>query len=178
MIASDLENCNILQKLDEGGWGSIFLARQNNKLLVIKALCKANLCQSKWSIQALQNERNILIQLNGIKWFPKLYFSLDKAHYLYLGMEFCQGGNLLNFQNMRGHLSFVEKKFLFAEMLVAIEEMHRRGIIHRDIKRENILLKGNGHIAISDFGLSNNDFQKLRRTCVGTIDHVSRKYSN
>lgn len=54
----------------------------------------------------------------------------------------------------RARLSESEAKLYLAEILVAIEELHKNGIIHRDIKPDNILIDKDGHIKIADFGLS------------------------
>lgn len=69
-------------------------------------------------------------------------------------MDFLNGGEL--FYHLRRERKFSEDrlKFYAAEIILAIECMHEQGIIYRDLKPENILLDSEGHLKITDFGLS------------------------
>ena len=69
-------------------------------------------------------------------------------------MDFLNGGEL--FYHLRRELRFTEErsKFYAAEMLLAIECLHSNGIIYRDLKPENVLLDNEGHLKLTDFGLS------------------------
>jgi serine/threonine protein kinase len=76
--------------------------------------------------------------------------------------DFCPGGDLRAAINEYDYLSEpVTAKFL-AEILLAIEEIHKNGIIHRDIKPENILIDGQGHALLSDFGLAKEGIFELQ----------------
>jgi serine/threonine protein kinase len=69
-------------------------------------------------------------------------------------MDFLNGGEL--FYHIRKEVKFDESRIRFyaAEILVALECLHENGIIYRDLKPENILLDSDGHVRLTDFGLS------------------------
>ena len=69
-------------------------------------------------------------------------------------MEYLPGGDLMNLLIGRDILSEEESKFYAAELVLAIETVHKMNCIHRDIKPDNILIARDGHIKLSDFGLS------------------------
>ena len=69
----------------------------------------------------------------------------------------------------RGKLPENEVKIYLAEIILGIEELHKNGIIHRDIKLDNILIDNNGHACLTDFGLSKEGMfeKKLTSTILG-----------
>ena len=69
-------------------------------------------------------------------------------------MELCPGGDLLNYVRKRRKLTEKNAKFLFKQIMQGIAYMHTIGIVHRDIKLDNILLDGHGNVKIGDFGVS------------------------
>lgn len=83
-----------------------------------------------------------------------MHYAFQTQYKLYMVMDFLNGGEL--FYHLRREQRFAEKriKFYAAEIILAIEDLHNSGIIYRDLKPENILLDSEGHIRITDFGLS------------------------
>ena len=69
-------------------------------------------------------------------------------------MELCPGGDLLNYVRKRRKLTEKNAKYLFKQIMQGIAYMHTIGIVHRDIKLDNILLDGQGNVKIGDFGVS------------------------
>jgi serine/threonine protein kinase len=68
-------------------------------------------------------------------------------------MDFLAGGELFFHLRRRGLIMEHEARFYFAEMVLAIEFLHNKGVIHRDLKPENVLLRADGHVCLTDFGL-------------------------
>ena len=68
-------------------------------------------------------------------------------------MEYCAGGSLLDYVREKRRLSENEASMLFQQLLAALEHCHWRGVVHRDIKLENVLLDGHGGVKLIDFGL-------------------------
>ena len=69
-------------------------------------------------------------------------------------MEYVQGGDLLHLLIEKDILTQDETRFYIAQLVLAVEQIHKMNYIHRDIKPDNILIDKNGHLKISDFGLS------------------------
>ncbi|KAG5350176.1 hypothetical protein C0989_012384 [Termitomyces sp. Mn162] len=103
-------------------------------------------------------ERDVLAESDS-PWVVQLYYSFQDTSYLYLIMEFLPGGDLMTMLIKYDTFSEDVTRFYIAECVLAIEAVHRLGFIHRDIKPDNILIDKDGHIKLSDFGLSTG-FQK------------------
>jgi serine/threonine protein kinase len=97
-------------------------------------------------------EKNVLAQ--GNEWMPKLYASFQDNENLYLVMEYAGGGDLFSVLDRTETLTFNEDeaRFYIAEMILAIESLHKLGYVHRDVKPQNILIDAQGHVKLADFG--------------------------
>ncbi|KAL0574532.1 Serine/threonine-protein kinase [Marasmius crinis-equi] len=98
-------------------------------------------------------ERDVLAESNS-PWVVQLFYSFQDPSYLYLIMEFLPGGDLMTMLIKYDTFSEDVTRFYMAECVLAIEAVHKLGFIHRDIKPDNILIDKEGHIKLSDFGLS------------------------
>jgi serine/threonine protein kinase len=98
-------------------------------------------------------ERDVLAESNS-PWVVQLYYSFQDPAYLYLIMEFLPGGDLMTMLIKYDTFSEDVTRFYIAECVLAIEAVHKLGFIHRDIKPDNILIDKDGHVKLSDFGLS------------------------
>lgn len=91
-------------------------------------------------------------------------------------MEFVNGGELFFHLNNAGRFSEERAKFYAAEMVIALQYLHSEGIVYRDLKPENVLIDHEGHIKLTDFGLSkgglheNND---KTESFVGTTEYLA-----
>lgn len=86
-------------------------------------------------------------------WVVELKFSFQDDKYLYLVMEYLAGGDLMTLLMKKDILSEDEAKFYIAELILAVDSIHKMNYIHRDLKPDNVLIDNRGHIKLSDFGL-------------------------
>lgn len=84
----------------------------------------------------------------------KLYETFETGRHILLVMELCAGGDLLNYVRKRRKLDEDAAKLIFKQLIEGLSYIHSKGIIHRDIKLDNILLDGKGKVKIADFGVS------------------------
>lgn len=109
------------------------------------------------------HERHILELLqNGptgaSPFIARLCFAFRDSAHLYLATELASGGDLWALLRKRRRLQEATCRFISAELVLAVRHVHSHGILHRDIKLENLLLDGMGHIKLVDFGLSKRLF--------------------
>jgi serine/threonine protein kinase len=101
-------------------------------------------------------ERRIMAQIRHPFIVP-LIFAFQSQEKLYMVTEYCSGGEL--FFHLKRLKRFKEKdaRFYIAEVACALSHLHAYDVIYRDLKPENILLDGEGHVKLTDFGLSKDD---------------------
>ena len=87
------------------------------------------------------------------QWIVTLHYTFQNDHYLFMIMEFCSGGDMMNLLIEKDIFSESTTKFFIAEMVLAIASLHKLGYIHRDLKPDNFLLSSRGHIKLGDMGL-------------------------
>ena len=102
----------------------------------------------------LRAERDFLVSAEMSRWVVPLIASFQDNANLYLVMEYMAGGDFLGLLFRENVLKERYARWYIAEMVLCIEETHRRGWIHRDIKPDNFLISASGHLKISDFGLA------------------------
>lgn len=120
----------------------------------MKVMDKSALASRKKLLRA-QTEREILQSLDH-PFLPSLYTHFETDKFSCLVMEFCSGGDLhtLRQRQTGKHFSETAARFYAAEVLLALEYLHMMGVVYRDLKPENVLVREDGHIMLSDFDLS------------------------
>jgi len=106
----------------------------------------------KNQVAHVRAERDILALAHN-PWIVELHCSFQDENFLYLVMEFLQGGDLMTLLMEKDVLSEEMSRFYIAETILAIESVHNLNYIHRDLKPDNLIMGRDGHIKLSDFGL-------------------------
>lgn len=101
-------------------------------------------------------EKNVLSTIRH-PFIVKLHYSFQNTTRLFMILDFCPGGDLGGVLHEENTFNEDRCKIYIAEVILALEELHRRDIIYRDLKPDNILLDQDGHIMLTDFGLSKED---------------------
>ncbi|KAL2246712.1 serine/threonine-protein kinase D6PK [Sesamum indicum] len=150
------KNFRIFKRLGCGDIGTVHLAELigTQTCFAIKVMDKETLASRKKLLRA-QTEREILQSLDH-PFLPTLYAHFETEKLSFLVMEFCPGGDLHALRQRQPGKFFTEHaaRFYIAEVLLALEYLHMLGIIYRDLKPENVLVREDGHIMLSDFDLS------------------------
>ena len=142
----------------------------------MKVLSKKVIVQKK-EVAHTVGERNILVRTATADspFIVGLKFSFQTPTDLYLVTGFMSGGELFWHLQKEGRFSERRAKFYIAELILALEHLHKYNIVYRDLKPENILLDANGHIALCDFGLSKANLTKddTTNTFCGTTEYLA-----
>ncbi|XP_020263369.1 serine/threonine-protein kinase D6PKL2-like, partial [Asparagus officinalis] len=151
-----MSHFRLLRRLGCGDIGSVYLSELSGTrcFFAMKVMDKASLASRKKLTRA-QTEREIL-QLLDHPFLPTLYTHFDTDRFSCLVMEFCPGGDLHTLRQRQPGKYFSEyaARFYAAEVLLALEYLHMLGVVYRDLKPENVLVRDDGHIMLSDFDLS------------------------
>ena len=149
----NFKSFEILELLGEGSFGKVFKVRlkKTNEIFAMKVLNKSYLLKKKLLRYAI-TECNILKESN-CPFILKLHYSFQTPDNLYMILDYCSLGDL-SYQLQISLLEEDEAKFYIAELILAIEYLHKHNIIYRDLKPENILISSDGHIKLADFGLA------------------------
>lgn len=133
-----------------GAFGKVTLVKHKEQIYAMKILNKSYLI-SQVDRSSPMEEKMILSGLH--EWLPSLYCSFQDQKNLYLVMEYAPGGDLQGLMERRQYkFTEQEARFYIAELILAVESVHRLGYMHRDIKPGNILINLDGHIKLGDLG--------------------------
>lgn len=172
------EDFTALRLIGKGTFGQVYLVRKNdtNRIYAMKKISKKLIVRKKEVTHTL-GERNILVRtsLDESPFIVGLKFSFQTASDLYLITDYMSGGELFWHLQHEGRFPEQRAKFYIAELVLALEHLHKHDIIYRDLKPENILLDADGHIALCDFGLSkaNLSANATTNTFCGTTEYLA-----
>uniref|UniRef100_A0A8C1ZVJ0 non-specific serine/threonine protein kinase n=1 Tax=Cyprinus carpio TaxID=7962 RepID=A0A8C1ZVJ0_CYPCA len=179
---ADTRQFELCKVLGQGSFGKVFLVRKitgpdAGQLYAMKVLKKATL-KVRDRVRT-KMERDILVEVNH-PFIVKLHYAFQTEGKLYLILDFLRGGDL--FTRLSKEVMFTEEdvKFYLAELALALDHLHGLGIIYRDLKPENILLDNDGHIKLTDFGLSKEsaDHENKAYSFCGTVEYMAPEVVN
>ncbi|XP_014771299.1 ribosomal protein S6 kinase alpha-5 [Octopus bimaculoides] len=154
-----MKDFELLKVLGTGAYGKVFLVRKVNgfdcgKLYAMKVLKKASIVQKNKTTEHTKTERQVLEAIRQSPFLVTLHYAFQTDAKLHLILDYVNGGEMFTHLFNREHFSESEVQIYIGEIVLALETLHKLGIIYRDIKLENILLDSSGHIVLTDFGLS------------------------
>lgn len=176
------DSFKILKVIGRGSFGKVFLVEKKDlngstlqsftsgaettitpqqQYFAMKVLKKTNLLERN-QIDHTKTEREVLQNVQS-PFLMKMHYAFQTEDKLYMVMDFLNGGEL--FFHLRREQRFNEDRIRFyaAEIILGLESLHKNGIIYRDLKPENILMDDEGHIRLTDFGLSKQGIFKLNQ---------------
>ena len=143
-----------LAQLGKGSFGEVYLVQKINtkEKFAMKVLRKERIMGQNLLRYAIA-ERNVL-SLSNHPFIVKLNFAFQTSSKLFLILEYCSNGDLAKHLLFEKRFSEERAKFYICEVLLALENLHQRDIIFRDLKPDNVVLDEEGHCKLTDFGLS------------------------
>ncbi|KAF0552764.1 kinase-like protein [Gigaspora margarita] len=173
-----INDYDLIKVLGRGCMGKVILSREKstNRLYALKVISKEWVV-FRQEVEHTRTERDILAIASRTShpFLIRLRESFHDSNQLFLVLDYYPGGDIAT-QLAKWH-RFDDARCLFyaAEIVLGIEELHRLGIVYRDLKPENILIGRDGHIVLTDFGLSkqfNQSWQKTNTFC-GTAEYLA-----
>ena len=158
--------------LGKGSFGDVKLVshKTTGELYALKQLNKKKLVRET-PLEVIRREVNIHKSLDHPN-IIKLYEEYEDSEYIYLLMEYADGGSLFDQVYRIGNISEQRARKYLHELVGCVQYLHNKGIIHRDIKAENVLLSCNEEVKLCDFGWSIEDHEP-RTTFCGTVDYMA-----
>jgi len=156
------ENFEIIGLIGKGSFGEVYLVeeREKKQRYAMKVLNKEMIYRYNLMKYA-KAERNVL-SITRHPFLNKLNFAFQTSHMLILILDFLPGGDLTYHLKKMKKFSEELARIYLAEIVLALEHLHQKDIIFRDLKPDNIVLDADGHAVLTDFGLSKE----------GVLDHL------
>uniref|UniRef100_A0A8C2G006 Ribosomal protein S6 kinase n=1 Tax=Cyprinus carpio TaxID=7962 RepID=A0A8C2G006_CYPCA len=176
-----MENFELLKVLGTGAYGKVFLVRKisghdKGKLYAMKVLKKAAIVQKAKTAEHTRTERQVLEHIRQSPFLVTLHYAFQTQTKLHLILDYVSGGEMFTHLYQRDHFSEDEVRIYVGEIILALEHLHKLGIVYRDIKLENILLDSDGHVVLTDFGLSKEFLEEEKErtySFCGTIEYMA-----
>ncbi len=143
-----------LKVLGKGSFGEVLLVKlkANNKYYAMKILVKKQV-KLRHQEAHTKAERDLMVKIN-CPFIVNIKFAFQDEYKLYIITEFMQGGEMFFHLHKEKKFSNGKARFYIIEIILAIEFLHKHNMLYRDLKPENIMVDANGHIKLTDFGLS------------------------
>ncbi|KWU42216.1 kinase-like protein, partial [Rhodotorula sp. JG-1b] len=172
-----VDDFQILRRIGQGSFGQVFRVRKRDtkRIYAMKVIRKSSL-NSPEALAQVVTERTVLAKTNDCPFLVGLKFSFQSAEELFLVMDYKGGGEVFqHLQRDGGRFGEDKVRFYVAEIILALEFLHSKNIVYRDLKPENCLLDGSGHVVLCDFGLSKvlDSADAKCRTLCGTTSFLA-----
>ncbi|KAI7825810.1 kinase-like domain-containing protein, partial [Kickxella alabastrina] len=168
-----INDFTLLKPISKGAYGSVFLAkkRTTGDYYAIKILKKADMI-AKNQISNVKAERAIMMAQTGSPFVVRLLYTFQSRTNLYLVMDYLNGGDCASLIKTIGALPLDWARQYLAEVVLGIGDLHGRNVVHRDLKPDNLLIDSEGHLKLTDFGLSKLGFLGRR------VDHQAQPHNH
>eukprot|EP00743_Colponemidia_sp_Colp-15_P001355 GILK01001485.1.p1 GENE.GILK01001485.1~~GILK01001485.1.p1 ORF type:complete len:358 (+),score=61.05 GILK01001485.1:21-1094(+) len=175
-----LDDFVLLKVIGKGSYGKVMQVRKKDtgQIFAMKMLRKENIVKRN-QVEHTKTERNVL-EYVAHPFIVNLRYAFQTSKKLYFVLDYCPGGELFFHLSRAGRFTEERTKFYAAEITLAIEHLHKLNIVYRDLKPENVLLDADGHVRLTDFGLSKEgieDNESAHSFC-GTPEYLAPEILN
>lgn len=173
------DDFEIIKLISNGAYAAVYLVRhkESRQRFAMKKICKQNLILRNQTEQVF-TERDIL-SFTENPFVVSMYCSFETKRHLCMVMEYVEGGDCATLVHKGGPLPFDLARMYFAETVLALEYLHSYGVVHRDLKPDNLLITATGHIKLTDFGLSKIGLMSLTTNLYeGSLEQDCTEFSD
>lgn len=173
------EDFELLSVLGTGGYGKVFLVRKvcgtdRGSLYAMKVLKKAVIVRKRKVMEHTLTERSVLEAIRDFPFLVTLHYAFQTDAKLHLIMDYICGGEMFTHLYRMGPFTEPQAQLYVSEVTLALGHLHSLGIVYRDIKLENLLLDRDGHVVLTDFGLSKEMLpEQVTHSYCGTVEYMA-----
>ncbi|GAB5574456.1 protein kinase C zeta type isoform X1 [Prionailurus iriomotensis] len=149
-----LQDFDLVRVIGRGSYAKVLLVRlkKNDQMYAMKVV-KKELVHDDEDIDWVQTEKHVFEQASSNPFLVGLHSCFQTTSRLFLVIEYVNGGDLMFHMQRQRKLPEDHARFYAAEICIALNFLHERGIIYRDLKLDNVLLDADGHIKLTDYGM-------------------------
>uniref|UniRef100_A0A8B9PG01 Protein kinase C n=1 Tax=Apteryx owenii TaxID=8824 RepID=A0A8B9PG01_APTOW len=149
-----LQDFDLIRVIGRGSYAKVLLVRlkKNDQIYAMKVV-KKELVHDDEDIDWVQTEKHVFEQASSNPFLVGLHSCFQTTSRLFLVIEYVNGGDLMFHMQRQRKLPEEHARFYAAEICIALNFLHERGIIYRDLKLDNVLLDAEGHIKLTDYGM-------------------------
>lgn len=151
----DLDDFEVRAKLGKGAFGNVYLVRllENKELIFAMKTINKEMIFKENIVKYAKIERDVLA-LSDHHFIVKMYFAFQNNKNVFMLLDYCPGGDLGRVLKKEKKFSEEVARIYICEVLLALEYLHSKNVMYRDLKPDNIMVDLQGHIKLVDFGLS------------------------
>ncbi|KAJ3188434.1 camp-dependent protein kinase catalytic subunit [Gaertneriomyces sp. JEL0708] len=167
----ELKDFALQKTLGQGAFAKVYLVKRtvDGRLFALKSMRKDHVIQMK-QVAHVQNERHLMEKIQN-PFLVSLEATFQDVAHIYMIIEYMSGGDLFNQIKRYGYFEEPVARCYASEVAMALSFLHSENIVYRDLKPENVLLDGEGHVKLGDFGFA-KVVDSTTRTFCGTPSYI------
>ncbi|XP_063409434.1 protein kinase C iota type-like isoform X5 [Mytilus trossulus] len=171
-----LEQFNLLRVIGRGSYAKVLMVEQRTtqRVYAMKVI-KKELVNDDEDIDWVQTEKHVFETATNYPFLVGLHSCFQTDSRLFFVIEFVSGGDLMFHMQRQRKLHEEHARFYAAEICLALNFLHERGIVYRDLKLDNVLLDHDGHVKLTDYGMCKEGLRPGDTTCTfcGTPNYIA-----
>ncbi|XP_024257568.1 protein kinase C zeta type-like isoform X1 [Oncorhynchus tshawytscha] len=175
-LALGLGDFDLIRVIGRGSYAKVLLVRlKKNEQIYAMKVVKKELVHDDEDIDWVQTEKHVFEQASTNPFLVGLHSCFQTESRLFLVIEYVNGGDLMFHMQRQRKLPEEHARFYAAEICIALNFLHEKGILYRDLKLDNVLLDHEGHIKLTDYGMCKEGIRPgdTTSTFCGTPNYIA-----